>query len=170
MAGTERSTTGEKREHFEKTLGDIAGGLGSLFDLVSRLSEKAETMSGDVTSKDGKVRGVYGVSIHSGLGGAPKVSSFGNIKKTSKGPVVEETREPMTDLFDEEENLVVIAELPGVGEGDITLELDKDVLTLSASNRDRKYFKNISLNRSFSKEQMSSAYKNGVLTVTFSKK
>lgn len=170
MAKTERSTTGEKREHFEKTLGDIAGGLGSIFDLVSRLSEKAETMSGDITSPDGKVRGVYGVSINSGLGGAPRVSSFGNIKKTPKGPVVEDTREPMTDLFDEEENLVVIAELPGVDEGDITLELDNDVLTLSASNRERKFLKKVTLNRSFTREQMSSIYKNGVLTVTLSKK
>ena len=56
------------------------------------------------------MKGVYGFTINTAGGGSPKVETFGNIRKTPEGPKVDEEREPITDIFDEKTEIVVIAE------------------------------------------------------------
>ena len=56
------------------------------------------------------MKGVFGVSIKTAVGGEPVIESFGNIRKSPVGPSVEEEREPITDLFDEKEEVIIIAE------------------------------------------------------------
>ena len=78
------------------------------------------------------MQGVYGFSIRTGLGGMPKVESFGNIRESEAGPVVADTRAPIVDVFDEGDKLLVVAELPGVAKKEIKVELNGDVLALAA--------------------------------------
>ena len=103
----------EKRErkteagiHIDLGFGDLFKGLGSFLDVVSDLVEKAdeikekqgEFVAGKTASGE-PIRGVYGFSIRTAVGGGmPKVESFGNIRETAKGPVVDETREPLVDV------------------------------------------------------------------------
>ena len=100
------------------------------------------------------MKGVYGFTINTAGGGTPKVETFGNIKKTAQGPTVDEEREPITDLFDEKNEIVVIAEMPGIEEGDLTIDLKEDILEISAVGKNRTYRKELLLPAKVSKENL----------------
>ena len=156
-------------------LGGFLGGLSTLIENLGELAEKGEELrkSGEIKSRDGKVRGVYGFSIKVGLGedGGVKVEPFGNVRKDAKTgtAVVEEVREPMVDVFEEEDHVLVLAEMPGVGEEDIKLELNEDVLSIVAEKGEMKYRKEVLLPAAFSADKMSHTCRNGVLEVKFIK-
>ena len=155
-------------------LGGLFKGLTNLMDAATKLAEKGEELS-----KTGEIRfdgldkikglkdlkGVYGVRVRTMADGRPSVQPFGNIKKTPKGPVVEEVREPIVDVFDEETGTSIIAEMPGIEEGNINCEIKGDILNISAESKDRKYQKEILLSRPAKAEDMTWSYKNGMLEI-----
>ncbi len=149
--------------------GGVFKGLGSLIDLAAKLNEEGIARKGEIKGLPGQAKGFYGLSIRT-LAGKPVIESFGNIKETAKGPVVEEVREPMIDVFDEGAHLIVIAELPGISEDKIKVELAGDILNLTASDKDRKYAKEILLPCQVKPESMKTAYKNGILEIRLEKK
>jgi len=71
----------------------------------------------------------------------------------------------MVDVFEEEDHLLVLAELPGIGKDDVSIDLEDDVLTISAEKKDKKYRKEVLLPRSVSKEKMQVSCNNGVLEI-----
>lgn len=155
-------------------LGGLFKGIGNLVDLLAEMAEKGQTtyektkeFTGTGNLKD--LKGVYGFSIRMGAGGSPQVESFGNIKPTQKGPVVEEMREPMTDVFDEEKTVLVIAEMPGVEEKDVKVDLRDDVLTIRADNPKRKYQKELLIPSKVKADSLSYSYKNGILEIKLAK-
>lgn len=143
-------------------------GIGNLIDLVSKLSEEEVEKRGEIKGLPNGVKGVYGFSVKT-LGGKPIIESFGNIKETAKGPVVEEVREPIVDVFDEEGRVIVIAELPGVSEEEIKIEVTGDILSVSASGRNRTYGKEILLPSKVKANPARTSYKNGILEVVLEK-
>ena len=151
--------------------GGLFKGIGNLIDLASKLSEEAQEIKsvGEIKGLPKDAKGVYGFSIRTLAGGKPVVETFGNIKDTPKGPVVEEVREPMVDVFDEKDHILVLAELPGVQEEDIKLEIEGDILKLTATSKSRKYAKEVLLPARVKVEAMKTAYKNGILEVTLAK-
>lgn len=158
--------------HVDLGFGDLFKGLASFLDVVSDLVDQAE----EVKEKQGEfvagktasgepVRGVYGFSIRTAVGsGMPKVESFGNIRETAKGPVVDETREPLVDIFDEGNAVLVVIELPGVAEGDIQVSVEDDILALQTTGR-RRYAKEILLPAAVDPATLAKTYTNGVLEV-----
>ncbi len=155
------------------SLGGLFKGIEKLVDLAADLKE-----AGGGIKKEGEIdlshlkegmKGVFGFSVKTAMGGKPIVEPFGNIKKTPKGPTVEEEREPMTDLFDEKEEVRIYAEMPGVNEEDIKINLKGDILDISAHSGERKYHKEILLPVQVKKEALSYTYKNGVLEVRIKK-
>ena len=156
--------------------GGMFKNIGDLVDLISDLAEKAETAGGEVT-KGGefdvkglgeKARGVYGFSIRSGIGGAPRVERFGNIRKTDEGPVVADVREPLVDTFDEGDEIVIVAEIPGVSEAQLQIELKDDILTIGTSG-DRRYAKEILLSAAVVPDSLRQTYTNGILELRLKK-
>lgn len=157
-------------------LGGFFKGLEKLVDLASQLKE-----AGGEISKEGEfdlgnlkkgMKGVYGFTVKTagpGGSGRPVVESFGNIKKTPKGPKVEEEREPLVDIFDEPEEIKIYAEMPGVNEGDIKLDLKGDILDILARTGDRKYHKEILLPSKVKTETLAYTYKNGILDIRVKK-
>lgn len=153
-------------------------GLGGIFKGIEKfieLAERAEKAGGEIKRRGtikglGKgVKGVYGFTVRTGLGKSPKFETFGNIKETKEGPTVVETREPIVDVFDEKEEILVIAELPGIDEETIELDLKKDILLLRAENSKRKYEKEILLPCEVDFESRETSYKHGVLEIRFKK-
>jgi len=168
-----------KKNEKDEDLG-IDFGLGGLFKGIEKLIDLAADLkeAGDEIKKEGEIdfshlkkgmKGVYGFSIKTMTGGRPVVESFGNIKKTPKGPTVDEEREPLTDVFDEKEEVRVYAEIPGVNEEDIKLDLKGDILDILAKSGDRKYHKEILLPVKVKSETLISSYKNGILEVKIRK-
>ena len=159
---------------FDLGLGGLFKGLGTLIDSATKLAEKGEELS-----KSGEIdfsglekikglkdlKGVYGVRVRTLADGRPSVQPFGNIKRTPKGPVVEEVREPIVDIFDESDEIHVVAEMPGIEENDITLEIQGDILNITAEGKNRKYQKEVLLSRETKTEDMTWTYKNGMLEV-----
>jgi HSP20 family protein len=150
------------------SFGGLFKGFGNLVDLVSRISEGEIHKEGEIRGLPRRAKGVYGFSVRT-LAGKPVIESFGNIKETAKGPIVEEVREPIVDVFDEEGRILVIVELPGVSENEIKIEVAEDILNLTASDTDRKYAKEILLPSKVKAGSIKTAYKNGILEVTLEK-
>jgi HSP20 family protein len=151
-------------------LGGILKGLGDLVDRLSELAESGEELSqtGEIQDKKKQVKGIYGFTVKVGLGGErSRVEPFGNLRKDEKSgrTVVQEYREPVVDVFDEEDYVLVVAEMPGISSEDIQIEVDEDVLTFSAEKGDKRYRKEILLPRSFRQEQMQISCNNGVLEI-----
>lgn len=155
------------------SFGGLFKGVEKLIDLAAELKE-----SGGEIKKEGEIdlghlkkgmKGVFGFSIKTAVGGEPIVEPFGNVKKTSKGPTIEEEREPITDVFDEKEDIRVYAEMPGINEEDIKLELKGDILNISAQTGDRKYHKEVLLPAKVKSETLTSSYKNGILEIKITK-
>jgi len=169
---TEKKKKGKKeKEDFDVDFGLGRIALGGLFEGISDLMEKASKLSDETgeIKKEGEIKlgkeikGVYGFNIRTMAGGQPIIETFGNIKKTPKGPVVEEEREPVVDIFDEKDHILIVTELPGVSENDINFELQGDILKLSAKSGDRKYTKEILLSSKVKEDKIESSYKNGIL-------
>jgi len=150
------------------SFGGLFKGLGNLIDLASKMSEEGVEKRGEIKGLPKGVKGVYGFSIRT-LAGKPVIESFGNIRETAKGPVVEEVREPIVDVFDEEDHILVIAELPGVSEDKIKVEVVGDILSLTASDKDKKYAKEILLPGKVKPDSVKTFYKNGILEITLKK-
>ena len=158
---------------FDFGIGGLFKGIEKLVDLAANLKE-----AGGEIKKEGEIdlshlkegmKGVFGFSIKTAVGGKPIVEPFGNIKKTPKGPKVEEEREPITDVFDEKDEIRVYAEMPGVSQEDIKLDLKEDILDISVPSGDRKYHKEILLPVKVKAENLTSSYKNGILEIKIKK-
>jgi len=175
---TERKKRETKKEEevkvsFDLGFGGLFKGLGDFIDLLGDMIETGEeevTRSGEFRVKGlgDKAQGVYGFSVRSGIGGIPQVERFGNIRTTEEGPVVAEVREPLVDLFDEEQEIVVVAELPGVGEEEVHIEIQDDILSLETTG-ERKYAKEILLPEPVDAATLQKAYKNGILELRLTK-
>lgn len=154
---------------FDLGFGGLFKGLGDFVDLISKMAEAGESTvsrTGEIQFKGAdKLRGVYGFTVRTGIGGMPRVEHFGNIRRTETGPEVVETREPLADVFDEDDQILVVIELPGVAEDEIKLEITgDDVLSLSTTG-ERKYAKEVLLPARVDPASLKTAYKNGVLEV-----
>ena len=81
---------------------------------------------------------------------------------------VEEAREPVADVFEEGDQIHVIAELPGVSESDIKYEVKGDILTISTEG-DRRYSAEVLLPWAVEPEGIESSYNNGILELRLAK-
>lgn len=152
------------------SFGDIFQGVGSFIDLVARMAEEQrEKREGEFTSPSGRVKAVYGFSVQKGLGEQPSIEPFGNVKRTARGPVVEEERRPLVDVFDEQDHVSVIVELPGIDSKQVHTEIQGDILILSAASGERKYASEIVLPAGVDASTLTSKYKNGILELKMSK-
>lgn len=159
---------------FDLGLGGLFKGITNLIEAANRLAEKGEEVgkTGEIDFGDlGKLKGlkdlkaVYGINVRTMADGRPAVQQFGNVKRTPKGPVVEEFREPLVDVFDTPDGMQIVVEMPGIEETDIRLEVRGDILTIRAEGEKRKYHKEVLLPREAAKDSLTSAYKNGVLEI-----
>ena len=76
-----------------------------------------------------------------------------------------ETREPLTDVFEEEKAVKIYAELPGEEKNSIQLNVTKGKVEIKAKN----FYKMIQVPRNVDVEKASSRYNNGVLTIIIPK-
>ena len=155
---------------FELGLGGMLKGLG---DLVEKLGDLAKT--GDQLSRTGEIhgpgkdlKGIYGFTFKVGLGDdRPHVEPFGNIRqdRESGRTVVQEVREPVVDVFEEEDHILVVAEMPGVSVEDVQITVEDDLLTISAERGDKKYRKEVLLPANSTREKTQVTCNNGVVEI-----
>lgn len=160
--------SGDKNEEAPATgIGALFRGLGDFVELMGGLAEQGERLAerqGEFSVKGlgEEARGVYGFSIRTGIGGIPQVQRFGNIRPTPKGPVVDDVREPLVDVFDEGPEIMVTAELPGVADEDVIVTAGEDVLSLETRGEHR-FAKEIPLPAKVDGASLRRSYRNGIL-------
>jgi HSP20 family protein len=169
-----QKSTKDSEERESTGLGGILGGLGTILEKLNDLAKTGEELrkSGTFSGADGKVKGIYGFNIRTGLGGeGVTVEPFGNVRKDEETgqAVVDEVREPMVDLFDEQDCVLVVAEMPGIAAEDVKLDLQDDIVTIAAERGDKKYRREVLLPATFTADRMSRKCHNGVLEVRFAK-
>lgn len=81
----------------------------------------------------------------------------------------ERRKETFLDIFDEEDHIDIVMELPGVQEKDILLEIGKDKLTVAANTLDKRYDEKISLPAEVNPEQFTKKYNNNILEIRLEK-
>jgi len=152
-----------------ESLGGLFKGLGNFLEIISEMERKGEEKTegtGEINLPGGKA--MYGFTVKIGGAGISKLEHFGNIvRETKTGPVVEEIREAIVDVHEENDTIEVIAELPGVEEKDISYEINNKMLILKASGDGRKYSKEAVLPSKVS--VLTSSYKNGIYRLSLKK-
>ncbi len=162
-----------KRRAGRDGAGEPASGfVKGLSDLIEKLGELAETgremRHEGVFGADDKPKGVYGFRMKVGLGGdAVDIEPFGNVKvdKKSRQAVVHEVREPLFDVIEEKDRILVIAEMPGITPADISVSVDGKVMNVEASRRDRKYQKEIVLPKPVIRSRIKVVCNNGIVEI-----
>lgn len=129
---------------------------------------------------DGSVRReygpfVYGYSVKIGPDGKPIIREFGNLKPGMGGegqpPLnLQDRREPLVDLIEEDEKIKVLAELPGVDRKDISLYVTDKILTIDVDTPERRYHKELELPVLIDESSARSTYKNGILETILNKR
>ena len=194
MADENKKENGKEEESVSggilESIGKTIPGLGGLIKEVSKspaFKERLKEVDKEVERKiretplkrtEGRASSIPG-GIPPGVGGSTvSRKSFGSTKGGSayggkqkaevKPSPPPEPQERPADVFDEPDHIKVIAEIPGVEENDIKINLVDDNLEISANTPDRKYQQKLRL-PSAPKGKLEKTYKNGILEVRIEK-
>ncbi|MCE4601633.1 MAG: Hsp20/alpha crystallin family protein [Desulfurococcales archaeon] len=153
----------------------------SIFDVFDEIMREFEEEIREIEEefmkfvREGRteVRGpyYYGVRVTIGPDGVPRVEEFGNIRRRAGRPVITDEIEPMVDVLDYDNEVVVVAELPGVDRDKIKVKVKDNKLIIKAEKPEnkKKYYKEIELPAKVKPETAKASYKNGVLEVRIEK-
>jgi len=116
---------------------------------------------------------MYGFNMGFGPDGKPIMNSFGNLEKEpiSGERKVRKTREPLVEVNEEEDQIILIAEMPGVNKEDIELNATNRSITISTEKlvSGRNYFKEIELPAAINSDYAKARYQNEILEVKLKK-
>jgi len=147
----------------------------ALTDIESQLpkeqAREKRAEDGSVSREIGQI--VYGYSMTIGPDGKPVIREFGNLKRTPSKEWMEaisDTREPLVDVVEGDNEVRVLAELPGVKKQDVALTVEGRSLVISAETPARKYRKELELPYFVELEGSNSTFNNGILEVTLPKR
>lgn len=169
--------------------------FGGEFEIMKQELEKIIeniVQNGIVGISKSKNPFVSGVSIKMGPNGKPQIQKFGDIMAPSElqdakdsmevvpkygelGDLTDMaeselyTREPLTDIIEDEDSISLTLELPGVEKEDIDLNLEGRTLKVEATSYGRSYLKRIPLPCEVKPDMIKSTYKNGILDITLDK-
>ncbi len=132
-----------------------------------------EEMLNSIANKETKPY-VYGFVYKVGPDGKPEFKEFGNENFINKDtPELTENengyREPLTDINEDNNNIYITYELPGIEEDKIKLTANKNIIELKVDTETRKYYKKIELNSDIDENNIISKFKNGIFDVTLKK-
>ena len=117
---------------------------------------------------------VYGYSVKIGPDGKPVVRKFGNIDAFPNllrgGMAVKGEREPLVDVIKGDEEIRVVAEVPGVAKEELKVTADENTVTIESLTGEQRYRKRIDLPETVDPKSAKSTYKNGILEVSFKKR
>ena len=184
IRGLEAATAEEESEGTaEGTAASVLGQLGGMFpglDGLIRGLEKSEAFQERLRAIDDEIEArlrseplkrveVGGTmsSLRSRPTGRPMGRRAAPVRRQPAvpEPKVATVQEPPADIFDEETYLKVIAELPGIEEEDVEIDLNGTRLVISADTPAHKYRKEIVLPCAPA-GKVERLYRNGILEIT----
>lgn len=129
-------------------LNELFGELRAFVETLQSAGEEGASVERVLQfgSSDDGTAGVMGVRVETGLGDAT-----GTVRETvaSAQPETEDeasaVRRPAVDVYEEDQRVRVVAEMPGVGEEDLDVTVEENALVLSAGTDRRRYWRAVSL-------------------------
>jgi len=172
----EKEREKKKEEGVEETAESSAGeilksvgsmfGIGGLIKSVEKLPEFQERLKKVDEElkrklKTTPLKRTEGRTSYPGSGFRPRTSvrERPGIKRERPFP-----REREVDIFDEDDYVLAIIEIPGAEEESIEVKLEKDKLAISADKTGKKYHKEIILPCA-PKGEITKSYRNGILEI-----
>jgi HSP20 family molecular chaperone IbpA len=137
----------DEQEWRDIHLDDIIRGVGSFISLVSSVVESVETAVGTGRSHELRAPATQTAPARIGAGAA-----------------LAGVRDPLVDLFDEGDEIVVVVEWPYVDEGQLQVEVQDDVLSLTIGG-EWPYSTDLLLPGSVEAASMRQIYRNGLTEV-----
>jgi len=153
---------------------EMAEAFGDMENCIPRYLVRVKQLpDGSVKREYGPF--VYGYSVKIGPDGKPSVREFGNIKPGRGGEErptfnLQDQREPFVDVIDENDQVKVVAELPGVEKEDIQLLVSSRSLTINVDAGGRRYHKELTFPFEVEESSARSRYSNGVLETVLRKR
>ena len=114
----------------------------------------------------------YGFNINLGPDGKPIIDSFGTMKpKESPGKQPPKSkRVPLVEVNEGVDQIIVIAEMPGVDRDDIELKSTSHSITISTKDTaNRHYYKEVELPSTINTDYAKARYQNGILEIKLKK-
>lgn len=157
-------------------LGKLLSSPEDVQDRLEELREKLKKAGGrEVLSDEEWRRGETTISGHfrtSGIFGEREyhIGTAGPSTTPADRGRVSEPLEPPVDVFHEAEEVMIVADLPGVELADLELRVEDDVLALSTRPAARRsYRKEIKLGCRVDKDSLKASCRNGILEVHLQK-
>jgi HSP20 family protein len=162
---------------FKKIFKDILKQMNLSQDDLNNMNQKdlQDLMKKNMKNMNFQGPFVFGMNMRVGPDGKPFVDSFGNMnaKQEGKGDIKQE-RDPLVDIYEEDEMVIVVMEVPGVDKDQVELRASPNELEVFAETSDggphpRKYHKIIQLPTEINPDVAKARYQNGILEVKLSK-
>lgn len=148
-------------------------GLAGILQTVNDIAVRAGDSDGgpvDVrrtssTGVPGAINVAYGAGVRIGARVAPPRRRMATLRHNAqREPIIDDSCEPVVDVFDEGDHYLVIGELPGVDVSTLTWSIEQGVrLRITAESSERKYGKDIALPGPVNAEAAVFSFVNGVL-------
>ena len=143
---------------------DIYEELEKLGYLIDETIQKAAEGSSDKSPS--RRNRVQGFSIKIGPDGKPRIYEFSSRQSRQiEEDDASDDLEPLVDIIEDDDALVVLATLPGVTKEDIDLRLTETCLTVSVETDDFEWYNEFKLPTKVNPNSARASYKNGVLEV-----
>ncbi|HKI78787.1 MAG TPA: Hsp20/alpha crystallin family protein [Ignavibacteriaceae bacterium] len=116
------------------------------------------------------------------------ILNFANAKNTLNSEIIENKNEnsfsPKIDIFEDEKNIYLEAEIPGLNKNEIKIKLVNNRLTISGEKRNRNFEKGkliynervfgffkreFEINSEIDRKNLNASFENGILKITFGK-
>ncbi len=155
-----------RRKKKDPLFSDLYDELERLGDLIDETMQKAFENSKDKPTKRNRLKGF---SVKIGPEGKPRIRDFNNCQLPQVDSEVSDDQEPLVDIIEESETVVVLAALPGVDKDDIDLRLTENFLTFSVDTSNFEWYDELKLPARVDPKSANASYKNGVLEVKLKK-
>ena len=155
----------------EKSIG-LLDGLWGFLKRIEELQDKGfeKSSSKEFSTSSGR-KGIYDYSIK--IGGLKKSSLSLRPERVKEKTIEPENieKEPLVDIFDKGNYVLVVAELPNIKEKDLDFKIVKNILKISAKTPEGKIEKDITIPKESEMDKIEKvSMKNNILEIKLKKK
>lgn len=156
-----------RRKKKDPWFNDIYDELERLGDLIDETMQKAfKSSSKDEPIKRNRFKS-YSVKL--GPDGKPRFRKYNSRQHGQTEFEVIDDPEPLVDIIEEKDTVVILAAIPGVNKDDIDLRLTENNLTFSVDSADFEWYDEFKLPARVNPKEARASYKNGVLEIKVKK-
>lgn len=146
-------------------------------DIFDLFEEHIKQMQQDMNNQSPNNPRIYGWSYHVGPDGKPHFKEYNNTKELPhqeipqhKNPQLsQEKTEPYIDVIEDEKEIYITVETPGVEKENIDVKLNENTLSLDVKHLERGFKKEVQLPAAVKKKPVEATYNNGILSITLKK-